>query len=201
MRRVRGYSKNPGSSSTAGNKDDLDLDDTIMLGDILALKIFLDKNFAVLAFVKIMSMKHKDGGKHATVIPSFQIGEYTFEGCILESKLSRNVIYVSCKNTNELCKSIDGSFCVIVQLNNSNIEKEKVFKIFDQIPISDTKLNKSKLLPYEKSLKECIESKEKDHQKLKCKLWEQQVMHKKMRKNIASYIYIDKKKCVVYVVY
>ena len=39
LRRVRGYSKHPGSLNTAGDEDDLDLDDTIILGDILAFKI------------------------------------------------------------------------------------------------------------------------------------------------------------------
>ena len=47
LRRVRGHSKHPGPSNTADDENDLDLDDAIILGDILALKILLEKIFAV----------------------------------------------------------------------------------------------------------------------------------------------------------
>ena len=57
LRRVRGYLKHPGSSENDDGEDSLDLDDAIMLGDTLAVKLLLDKNSAALAFVKIMSMK------------------------------------------------------------------------------------------------------------------------------------------------
>ena len=89
----------------------------------------------------------------------------------LESQVRRNVIYVKRTITNELCKSLDGAFCVLVQLNNSYIEKEMVSSIMNQIPISATKLSKSKLLPYDETLTECLGTETKVN-KIKCKLCE-----------------------------
>ena len=120
IRRVRGYSKHPGSSETGNNEDALDFDDALMLGNTLAVKLLYDKDSVASAFVKIMSMKSKIGGKYATVIPSINIGDYCFEGCILESHVTRNVVYVKNVITNELCKSLDGASCILVQLSNSN---------------------------------------------------------------------------------
>ena len=114
LRRVRGYSEHPGSSETEDNEDALDLDDALMLGDTLAVKLLYDKDSVALAFVKIItSMKSKSGGKYATLIPSINIGDFCFEGCILESHC-RNVVYVKNVITSELCKSLDGaSLCVV----------------------------------------------------------------------------------------
>ena len=95
LRRVRGYSKHPGSSEAENNEDALDVDDALMLGDTLAVKLLYDKDPVALAFVKIMSMKSKSGGKDATVIPSINIGDFCFEGRMLESHVSRNVVYVN----------------------------------------------------------------------------------------------------------
>ena len=107
IRWVRDYSKHPGSSETEDNEDALDLDDALMLGDTLAVKLLYDKDSVALAFVKLMSMKSKSGGKYATVIPSINIGDFCFEGCIL------NIVYVKNVITNELCKSLDGASCVL----------------------------------------------------------------------------------------
>ena len=56
LRRVRGYSKHPGSSETEDNEDALDLDDALMLGDMLAVKLLYDKDsvlFFLLFFIQI----------------------------------------------------------------------------------------------------------------------------------------------------
>ena len=160
LRRVRGYAKHPGSSETEDNEDALDLDGALMLGDTLAVKLHYDKDSVALAFVKIMSMKSKSGGKYATVIPSINIGDFCFEGCILESHVSRNVVYVKNVTTNELCKSPNGASCVLVQLSNSSIKEEKVSNLMNQIPISVNKVSRSQLLPYDESLTECLGTEE-----------------------------------------
>ena len=59
LRRERGYSKHSGSSETEDNEDALDLDDALMLGETMAVKLLYDKDSVALAFVKIMSMKSK----------------------------------------------------------------------------------------------------------------------------------------------
>ena len=151
LRRVRGYSKTPCSFENLDDENNLDLDDVLMLGDVVAAKL-IPKDSATFAFIKIMAMKCKEGGKYATVIPSIKISQYSYDGCILESQLSRNTIYVKRTNTNELCKSLDGAFCVLVQFNNSNIEKEKVYRILEHLPISSTKVVNSMLIPYDETL-------------------------------------------------
>ena len=86
--------KHPGSSETEDNEDALDLDDALMLGDTLAVKLLYDKDSVALAFVKLMSMKSKSGGKYATVIPLINIGDFCFEGCILESHTSVGMLFM-----------------------------------------------------------------------------------------------------------
>ena len=56
---MRGYLKHPGSSETEDNENALDLEDALMLGDTLAVKLIYDKDSVALAFVKIMFMKSK----------------------------------------------------------------------------------------------------------------------------------------------
>ena len=90
LRRVRGYSKTPCSFENLDDENNLDLDDVLMLGDVVAAKL-IPKDSATFAFIKIMAMKCKEGGKYATVIPSIKISQYSYEGCILESQLSRNI--------------------------------------------------------------------------------------------------------------
>ena len=60
----------------------------------------------------------------------------------------------------------------------------------NQLPISVTKVSKSKLLPYDESLTECLGTEVKVN-KIKCKLCEKQLLDKKMRKHIGSHILID----------
>ena len=187
---MRGYSKHPGSSETEDNEDALDLDDTLMLGDMLAVKLLYNKDSVALAFVKIMSMKIKIGGKYATVILSINIGDFCFEGYILESHVSWNFVYVMNVITNKLCKSLDGASCVLVQLSNSSIEKDKVSNLMNQIPISVNKVSRSKLLPYDESLTECLGTEEMID-KIKRKLCERQLLIKNMRKHIGFHILND----------
>ena len=196
---MRGYSKHPGSSETEDNEDAFDLDDALMLGDTLAVKLLYDKDFVALAFVKIMSMKSKSGGKYATVIPSINIGDFCFERCILESHVSRNVVYVKNVITNKLCKSL-GTSCVLVQLSNSSIEKEKVSNLMNQIPISVNKVSRSKLLPYDESLIECLGTEEMID-KIKCKLCEKQLLIKNMRKHIGFHILNDSLELCLWIVW
>ena len=107
------------------------------------MKLLYGKDSVALAFVKIMSMKSKSGGKYAMVIPSINIADFCFQGCIVVSHVTRNVVYVKNVTTNELCKSLDRASCVKVQLSNSSIEKEKVSNLMNQIPISVNKVSRS----------------------------------------------------------
>ena len=67
------------------------------------------------------------------------------------------------------------------QLHNFNLKENS---------ISVTKVSKSKLLPYDESLTECLGTEVKVN-KIKCKLCEKQLLDKKMRKHIGSHILID----------
>ena len=87
-------------------------------------------------------------------------------------------------------KSLDGASYVLVQLSNSNIEKEKVSNLMNQIPISVNKVIRSKLLPYDESLTECLGTEEMID-KIKCKLCEKQLLIKNMRKHIGFHILND----------
>ena len=107
-----------------------------------------------------------------------------------ESHVSRNVVYVKNVITNELCKSLDGASCVLVQLSNSSIEKEKVSNLMNQIPFSVNKVSRSKLLPYDESLTECLGTEEMID-KIECKLCEKQLLIENMRKHIGFHILND----------
>ena len=182
LRRVRGYSKHPGSADVEVDGE-IDMDDVIMIGDVLTVKVKHNGTPVTLAFVKITSMKCKDGGKYATIIPSISIGNYNFDGRIYEGKVTNDCLVLKHVSTED-CTNIDGNFSVLVQLNDMCIQKETAIEQMNQVPVSN-KVVSSKLLPYDSSLTDVLPE-ESESGKWKCKLCDKKVKEKNMRKHVAG---------------
>ena len=193
FRRVRGYTKHPGSTSETNDTDDeVDLDDVIMLGDLLAVKVKYTDSSVALVFVKIASMKNKNERKYTTIIPSISIGDYYFDGRIYEGKITNDILILKHSSIEEICTSIDGSFCVLVWLRGLCLEGGRAAELMKQIPISSKVVSNSKLLPYDESLVELFASEEIQGGKLKCKLCEKIIPNKNMRRHVGGHILKEK---------
>ena len=192
LRRVRGYTKHPGTTEVIDSDDgDLDLDDAIMLGDVLSVKVKYDGTSVVLAFVKITSMKNKNNNKYETIIPAINIGDFFFDGRIYEGKITNDILILKNASIEEMCYGIDGNLCILVQLRGLCIEREKVMHLMKQIPLSSKAISNSKLLPYDECLKELQASNEMEGENIKCKLCSTIIQKKKMRKHVGTHILKD----------
>ena len=81
LRRVRGYTKHPVKLNEV--QDDVDLDDCIMIGDMLAAKVQLSetaKPMASLCILRIRSIKDKSSKKFETVINGKQVTSCSMVG-------------------------------------------------------------------------------------------------------------------------
>ena len=125
LRRVRGYTWYPGKVG-----EDVDLDDCIIIGDMLAGKVQLNetaKPLASLCILRIRSIKDKSSKKYETIINSIEIGNKSFTGLIMEGKvIDENLLVDIPKNINEEI-TIDGSMVVYVKIRQS------------KLPLSDAK--------------------------------------------------------------
>ena len=158
LRGVRGYTKHPGKVGEV--QDDVDLDDCIMIGDMLAGKVQLNetaKLLASLCILRIRSIKEKSSKKYETIINSIDIGNKSFTGLIMEGKvIDENLLVDIPKNINKEI-NINGSMVVYVKIRQSKLPDAK--RVFVILPIKLSHCSSS-LLPYHLQLSEtqCIEA-------------------------------------------
>ena len=136
LRRVRGYTKHPGKVSEV--QDDIDLDDCIMIGDMLAAKVQLNetaKPLASLCILRIRSIRDKNSKKYETVINGIEVGNKLFTGLIMEGKgIDEDLLVNIPKNINKEI-SIDGSMVVYVKMIQSKLPLSDAKREFDILPI------------------------------------------------------------------
>ena len=95
-----------------------------------------------------------------------------------------------CSSIEEICSSIDGSFCVSVQLRGLCLEGGRAAELMKQV--SSKVVSNSKLLPYDESLVDLLASEEIQGGKLKCKLCEKIIQNKNTRRRVGGHVLKEK---------
>ena len=172
---------------------DVDLDDCIMIGDMLAAKVQLSetaKPVASLCILRIRSIRDKSSKKCETVINGIEVGNKSFTGQIMEGKVVDENLLVSTPRNIDEDISIDGSMVVYAKIIKSKLPLSDAKRVFDILP-TKPKHGSSRLVPYHSQLSEtsCIEATE--IAKISCKICEKKVDRQKMRLHVEAHILTD----------
>ena len=186
LKRVRGYSKF--NSSEEQGEINVDLDDSIIIGDYVAGRILVEKQItqSSLCIAKILSLKDRQSGIYKTAIPSNSLGNTEVTAKIMPAKVVDGFLkFVPSNGTPEVVW--DGNKCTTVAIEDFAINLEEAISLFSLLPLVSPKRIKSSLLPYDDSFVEATDDLELK-EKAACKVCSKEVGLKKMRLHVGKHI-------------
>ena len=188
LRRVRAYIKFV-SSDNEDVQEELELDDMIMIGDTVCAKVPLKDGSACFTIGKIASMRNVTDKKFKTVAPSAKIIDLQLQVKICQANIADNMLKVT-NSTADGLTTWSGTHCASLSLTDMSIDTSKAVSIMSSLPLVDTQSTQLSLLPYHPSLAVTVQTGDATT-KVPCRLCEERVETKVMRKHAGKHILKD----------